>query len=316
MGHRSFARNLKAANLAPVLKEEVMKKILVPTDFSACAMAAADTAMDMARKMSAEVHFYTRVHVHPLWDHLSEKEKMDFPESFARIQDTRKKFQELRDRYRNLPVRIVTSYSHGDLVDVISRYIEAEDISLIVMGSSGADGMKEFLFGSNAQKIVRHAHRPVIVVKRPTANYEFKNIIFASDFREEAKKPFQELVELGRHFGSRIHLVNISTYPGFESAQDAHQRMLAFEELCWALPCFLHETGDLSIEMGIATFADKIGADMVAVAHFGKNPLKRIFTGSVTEALVNHLEIPVLTLNHPELEAWHLRDFLKKEELV
>lgn len=293
-----------------------MKKILVPTDFSECAMNASDVAIQIARKTSAEVHFYTRVHVHPLWDQLSEKEKMDFPESFARIQETRDQFRSLRDRYRSFSIRIVTSYSHGDLIDVVSSYIEEEDIFLIVMGSQGADGMKEFLFGSNTQKIVRHAHRPVLVVKNEPVNTEFKSIIFASDFREEAKKPFQELIEFGRHFGSHIHLVNITTNWTMETGEEVRNKMEEFEELCWALPCFVHESGDLDIESGIERFSTKINADIVAVAHFGKNPVKRIFTGSVTEALVNHLNIPVLTLNHRELLPEKLNGTSKKESVV
>lgn len=293
-----------------------MKKILVPTDFSECAMNASDVAIQIARKTSAEVHFYTRVHVHPLWDQLSEKEKMDFPESFARIQETRDEFRKLRDRYRSSSIRIVTSYSHGDLIDVVSNYIEEEDIFLIVMGSQGADGMKEFLFGSNTQKIVRHAHRPVLVVKNEPVNTEFKSIIFASDFREEAKKPFQELIEFGRHFGSHIHLVNITTNWTMETVGNAREKMEEFEELCWALPCFIHESGDLDIESGIERFSTKINADMVAVAHFGKNPIKRMFTGSVTEALVNHLDIPVLTLNHREQMIGKLNVKERKETVV
>lgn len=293
-----------------------MKKILVPTDFSECALNASDVAIQIARKTSAEVHFYTRVHVHPLWDQLSEKEKMDFPESFARIQETRDQFRKLKDRYRSSSIRIVTSYSHGDLIDVVSNYIEQEDIFLIVMGSQGADGMKEFLFGSNTQKIVRHAHRPVLVVKNTPVNVEFKSIIFASDFRDEARKPFQELIEFGRHFGSHIHLVNITTNWTMDTGAGVREKMEEFEELCWALPCFIHESGDLDIESGIERFSTKINADLVAVAHFGKNSIKRMFTGSVTEALVNHLDIPVLTLNHHELSIGELNGKEKTEKIV
>lgn len=293
-----------------------MKKILVPTDFSECAMNASDVAIQIARKTSAEVHFYTRVHVHPLWDQLSEKEKMDFPESFSKIQETKAQFLKLKDRYRSSSIRIVTSYSHGDLIDVVSNYIEDENIFLIVMGSQGADGMKELLFGSNTQKIVRHAHRPVLVVKSEPVNTEFKSIIFASDFREEAKKPFKELIEFGRHFGSHIHLVNITTSWTMETEGNTRKKMEEFEELCWALPCFIHEAGDLSIESGIERFSAKINADMVAVAHFGKNPIKRMFTGSVTEALVNHLDIPVLTLNHHEQMVGTINDRDEKESVV
>lgn len=290
-----------------MIQNDAMKKILVPTDFSSCAMKASDVAMQIAGRTNAEVHFYTRVHVHPLWDSLSEKEKLDFPESMARIQLTRDQFRMLRERYRGSNVRIVTSFSHGDLVEVVSRYIDDEDIFLIVMGSHGADGIKEYLFGSNAQKIVRHAHRPVLVIKEGEVHSDFRSIIFASDFQESTKAPFKELIEFGRHFGSHIHLVNISTYWSMEQRPEIHERMLEFENMCKALPCHIHESGDINIESGIGRVARTINADLVTVAHFGKKPIRRIFTGSITEALVNHLDIPVLTLNYPELEAWHLK---------
>ena len=44
-------------------------------------------------------------------------------------------------------------------------YAEAYEVDLIVMGSHGASGLNEWLIGSNAQKIVRLAHCPVLTIK-------------------------------------------------------------------------------------------------------------------------------------------------------
>ncbi|GAB4408927.1 MAG: universal stress protein [Bacteroidia bacterium] len=282
-----------------------MKKILVPTDFSDCATYASDLAVRLAEKLMGEVHFYTRLDIHPLWDQLSEKARMDFPESFNRIYEAKLKFQELRKRYEGSNVRIVSSYSHGDLVGVVSRYIDKEDIYMILMGSSGADGVKEFFFGSNAQKIVKHAHAPVMVVKHP-AEGEFKNIVFASDFREGAKKSFQQLLEFAQPFHAHIHLLHIEApLPFGRSDLETEGDIEAFASMCWRLPYTKHDFRDVNIELGITHFANDTHADLVAVSHYGQPKLKRILTGSITEALVNHLEIPILTMNTRELNAWY-----------
>ena len=283
-----------------------MKKILVPTDFSDCATYAADVAVELAETLMAEVHFYTRVEVHPLWDQLSEKAKMDFPESFNRIYEVKLKFQELRNRYQDRKVRLVTSYSHGDLVGVVSRYIDKEDIYLIVMGSSGADGVKEFFFGSNAQKIVKHAHAPVMVIKHPPQTLAFKQIVFASDFREGAKRSFQQLLDFAQAFDPHIHLLRIEApVPFGRSDLKEKGNMDAFVDMCWRFPCTKHEFGDVSIELGITHFAEDTQADLIAVSHYGKPKTQRMLTGSITEALVNHLELPILTMNTRELNAWY-----------
>ena len=51
----------------------------------------------------------------------------------------------------------------------------------------------------------------------------------------------------------------------------------------------------------MAYLMQEVGADLVSISHYGIKPLKRIFTSSLTEALVNQLETPILTLNTREL---------------
>jgi nucleotide-binding universal stress UspA family protein len=187
----------------------MMKKILVPTDFSECAQYAADVAIDIAARLDAEVLFYTRVDVHPLWDQIEERSRRDFPESFARIQEAKVKFQALRQQYEDCQVKISFVYSHGDLVQNIIETIDQGQIYMIIMGSRGADGHGPQLFGSNTQKVVKHAHCPVMVVKQPVPDIRFEHIVFASDFRPEAKQPFSRLIEFARHFGATLHLLNL-----------------------------------------------------------------------------------------------------------
>jgi nucleotide-binding universal stress UspA family protein len=283
-----------------------MNKILVPTDFSVPADYALDVAMHIAPKLHAEVHIIHRLYVYPGWEKLSPVARKAFPESEANLNELKEKYKALRKKYEDQSVRIVTTYGTGDIVPLISNYIDAEKIYMIIMGSSGAGGLKEFMFGSNAQKIVRHAHCPVMVVKHPVEKPEFKTLVFASDFDKKAEEPFKRLLDFGRHFGSHIHLLNIAAYPKFDVTEEDLKRMKEFEKLSWMLPCTSHGMGDIDIELGITHFANKTKADMVTIAHYGKEPLMRVFTGSVTESLVNHLELPVMTVNTKDLRTWKI----------
>ncbi|MEL6670772.1 MAG: universal stress protein [Bacteroidota bacterium] len=277
-------------------------QILVPTDFSPPATYAADLAMKLAVPMSGTVHFFHRMFIHPAWQTLRPEQQAQYPESREIFEKGQQNFRDLLARYPGTPVPYHTTYTTGDLYRAVYDYIDNHDIQLIVMGSSGADGWKEWMFGSNAQKIVRHAHCPVLIVKHPVKEARFKHILFASDFSDEAMAPFEKLIAFGRHFGSHIHLLHVAAYPEFNITPGDVKRMKKFEEKCWALPCTIHGMGDLSIELGITHFTKEKNIDLVAVAAQGKGPLKRMLTGSITESLVNHLEIPVLAINTKELK--------------
>ena len=280
-----------------------MKYVLVPTDFSDCATFASDIAIEIAGKSGASVHFFTRLHIHPLWKALPPDQQKDYPESLEKIAQAHKEFEQLKDRYPLAGFPIKTSFDGGDILTNVYKIHQFENIPLIVMGSSGATGLKEVLFGSNAQKIVKYVPCPIMVVKHPVegVHKEFKQIIFASDFRDSAVEPFEKLLEFAVNFGAHIHLLHVDmSDPGSSPNPHFVSRMKQFEERCYKLPCTLHERGDVGIEEGIRHFAQDIHADMVALAHYGKSKWERLLQGSIAESLVNHLEIPVIVLNTRE----------------
>jgi nucleotide-binding universal stress UspA family protein len=285
-----------------------MKKFLVPTDFSEVALHAADAAVELASRYPAsEVHFLTRVEVHPLWDRFREQDRLEYPEYLEKLHQTKAQFRQLRDRYAGTAVPIITSYTPKDLVEGVERYCEREDIYMIVMGSSGASGLKEWMTGSYAQKIVKNVAHPVLVVKHPLGEPSFRHVVFASDFRQEARRPFEELLEFVRPFGAHVHLLHIEPPETFWKGEPDHKgRMDLFERMCWNLPCSTHEIGDVSVEAGITHFASDISADLVAIAHNAIPASGRTFgkSQSLTDALVNHLEQPLLALNTVQLKVW------------
>jgi nucleotide-binding universal stress UspA family protein len=58
-----------------------------------------------------------------------------------------------------------TRFIPGNPVDVIVRHAAKMNADLIVLGTQGRTGLPRALIGSVAERVVRHAHCPVLVVR-------------------------------------------------------------------------------------------------------------------------------------------------------
>jgi nucleotide-binding universal stress UspA family protein len=74
--------------------------------------------------------------------------------------------------------------------------------------------------------------------------------------------------------------------------------MSPFEAACQPLACHRHVYKDLSIDEGVRSFSKEIKADLVAISNHERHPIKRMLIGSNVELLINHSELPVLTIDY------------------
>lgn len=247
----------------------------------------------LAPKWEAEVHLLTRVFLHPLWHKLTEAEKKTYPESGFWEAVALRELSLAAEKFRAEKVALKTAYGPGDVVPLVQGYIADHAIDLLVMGTQGAKGMGEWLFGSNAQKVIRQATCPSIALKRLPEKLEFKRIVFATDYHELSEEALPFLESWAEEFDAEIHVVHVNLFL---------RGSLGEEELEWealkgkSKRIRLHEVRDLSVEGGIYEAAKRLGADMVAVANYPDRFFQRILMGSVSEALLNHSDMPVLTI--------------------
>ena len=79
--------------------------------------------------------------------------------------------------------------------------------------------------GSNAEKIVRNSDVPVLIIKKEENDFQVNDFVFASDFAEEIKKPFQKVVDFANKFDATLHLAMINTPNNFKSTSFAEEIM-------------------------------------------------------------------------------------------
>jgi nucleotide-binding universal stress UspA family protein len=271
-----------------------MKKILIPTDFSKYADEAIEVGAQIAKKNDSEI-----ILIHMLELPGQMNDAITGATSIPEIMLFKRKAEETLKNIKNRPylagvkvtevVRLDGAY-HG-----INNYNKQHDIDLIIMGSHGATGINEILVGSNTEKVVRQSETPVLVIKNKINDFKIQNIVFASDFSNEIKKPFQKVIDFAKLFESKLNLVMICTPNSFKSTSAARKIISDFVA-DFNMPEYSFEIyNENNIEKGIINYANEKDADLVAFGTHGRTGLNHFFSGSISEDLVNHAQKPVLT---------------------
>jgi nucleotide-binding universal stress UspA family protein len=270
-----------------------MKKIIVPTDFSDCAMNALKTASEIAGKNQAELHL---VHVY-------DRPVYGFAEANIDIIKNRKVLNYIEDKLRNIAsqdfmknIKLKKHIIHDKKIWEALGSKKFSEADLIVMGSHGSSGWREYFIGSNTEKVIRYAAPPVLVVKEWRNGFEIKNIVFASNFTSKVDSVFPKIQKLSEMFNSKIHLLKVITPGNFEPTHYSINRMKDFVRKFYLSDYSINIFNDHSVEEGILNFSNSVNADLISMETHGRTGIAHLINGSITEDLVNHISLPVLSI--------------------
>lgn len=140
-----------------------LRTILVPVDFSERSRAALDYAITLAQDLGGSLNV-----LHVL-DPLLAAGRLDS----ARLRQLKtssraEAAKQLRALSRELVlagVRTELFLRNGPATEIIVAFAVAKQADLIIMGSQGRTGLRRLLIGSVAERVVRHASCPVLVVR-------------------------------------------------------------------------------------------------------------------------------------------------------
>lgn len=271
-----------------------MRKILVPTDFSDCASNAIKVALQIAQKANAQIDFL-HILVTPIdWVNLGLQKEKRYPEVKKKIGHAKFILQKWMKRAQRLGLESENTLTFSQGTEAIVKHAQDHQYDLIVMGSHGASRLKEAVLGSNAQRLVTEATTPVLIIKNRIDNFKVENILFSSTFKESVHHPFHHIIEFADLMKAQINLLFINDRKHFEESRKSEKRMKSFLEECPRGTCSINVYNDTSPEIGILHFAEDKEMDLIAVVTHGK---KGLFQTSLTERLVNHSPLPVLSVN-------------------
>jgi nucleotide-binding universal stress UspA family protein len=271
-----------------------MKRILVPIDFSKYSEEALKVAAQIARKNKSEIILLHLLELpHQGGDTMSTGSSI--PEIMFYKNAAIGNLEELMDADYLKGIYVSEATKFEKVPEGILEVSKTNQVDLIVMGSHGTSGFEELLVGSNAEKVVRLSEIPVLVVKGNDGYFRAQNLVFASDFSKEIRKPFQKMLEFAKIFDSNLYLVMICTPNSFRTTQVAEKIMHDFVADFDIENYSTHVYNDANIEKGIFNFANSVEADLIAIGTHGRTGLSHFFNGSIGEDVANHSKRPIIT---------------------
>jgi len=273
-----------------------MKKILVPVDFSDCSEYALKVAANFAKEYDAEI---IALHMMGMTDAvLTNTQTKQMLEGIYYIKLAQKRFKEFLDKdyLKDISVSDIV-YNYKDFSE-INNVAQENDADLIVMGSHGSSGLNEVFVGSNTEKVVRNSDIPVLVVKKEAENINFGNAVFASDFSLENTTAFKKAMKFFKSLNSKVTLLYINL-PGqnYRSSKEMESRVKDFLFNAGAMDQLEDVVyyNDYTVEDGIFNYSNNNDIGLISLPTHGRRGLAHFFSGSISEDLVNHSTIPVIT---------------------
>lgn len=150
----------------------MIKKILIPTDFSSSSMHALKYAIELNKSFGARLYI-----LHILQDITDFSEfnlsPTILPQLYAEFeQNATNKLEEIVSTLVPKDTTCDTYIIHGVPFYEIIQFAKDEGTDLIVIGSHGRTGIRHVLFGSTAEKVIKKSACPVLTIKSPDASFE------------------------------------------------------------------------------------------------------------------------------------------------
>lgn len=274
-----------------------MQRILVPCDFSAPAMEAYKFALEIATASDGEVFILKAIDLPIMLAGGFDVQPYTFDPSILKDleEEAKKRFSEMKAKYN--AGRTPTSFhvSIGSVTPTVREFIEEKKIDLVVMGTHGSTGLNEFFFGSNTEKVVRVSPVPVLSVRKATSVSSIKKILLPSTLDINQAELMKHIKSFQAFFGAHLHILWVNTPIFFKRDKDIHTMMNEFVSQYDLDNYTLNIRNDTFEVDGIVSFANEIKADTIAMPTHGRRGLAHLFSGSIAEDVLNHVQCPIWT---------------------
>ena len=291
------------------MEETMFERILVPTDRSDPARRALEQAADLAARYDATI---TTLHV------VDTRELGGGPEMDERTAAARAELDAAIDDLDVEPTP-EAAVRAGIPSEEIIDYADESGTDLIVMGTHGRTGVRRYLLGSVAEKVVRLSDVPVLNVHPAAVDVgavPYERILVPTDGSDEASVAVDCATDLATTYGAALHAVSVVDTGGmapdvqFDVIMDQlrNRAQAAVEAVAAdATEAGVEDTQTAVLEGrahdAIRSYADESGTDLIVMGTHGRSGLDRYLLGSVAEKLVRTASVPVLTVRLPDAAA-------------
>jgi nucleotide-binding universal stress UspA family protein len=281
---------------------ELIKKIVIPYDFSETADLSLEHAVFLAKRLRAEIILVHIVETVSFTSAISHA----FGGFEKKIETaTNEKLEALaREIHMKSGVELNVRTEVGRIYRKICQVAKEIEADIIIMGTHGASGYQKFSVGTNTSRVVQESPCPVISVQSHARNLGFKKVVIPIDESHESRQKVPFAVEIARIYGSHIHIVGLINFTGADIIRKFKIKVEQVEEYVdqhdLNYDTRYMEGSDLAgMTMKAAEEAD---ADLLVIMTEQEPSITGFLLGTYASKVVNNSKIPVLSVHPAEVD--------------
>ena len=205
--------------------------------------------------------------------------------------------QQVRGLFPGEQLDLEKACEHGDLPNVIDRFADDEEKpACVVMGTQGASGLKEALFGSNTASVIKQSSFPVLAVPAGATYRPPRRIVLADDGGPVEKSALGLVLDIARWNQGEVRVTRVVN----EAVAAVSDQEPAYDVLLGAIPHTQQYLSADDVDAALNDFAEQGDADLLAVLHRERGIFRSFFQRSTSARLAMHTHLPLLVLRQAE----------------
>jgi nucleotide-binding universal stress UspA family protein len=271
-----------------------MKKILVPIDNSKVSKSAVAYAINLAKSFGCEIILLSVINAGSNSGTLISWRILE--EELVRNdrQDVTKMLQELRAETGS-SLKITHKQALGFPVhEIINRFVVENGIDLIVMGTSGAKGLKKLLAGTNTASVIDTSSVPVIAVPKTAKPKNIRRIVYATDM-SHLDDEIKTIARFAKPLDADIEVVHLSGESHRSRNRSELQTILV--RMAKYRKIHLNVTGGVDIAKGLRALASKHKADLIIMFTHELDFFEKLFGRGHTRQVAYDSAVPLMAFN-------------------
>lgn len=284
------------------MKKLTIKKILIPLDFSFTSLKALDYAVILAKLSDAEImllHVIENIHATSDPFFFTITHSFDYEAALMKLSN--ENLKQIAEKTIKKGVKKVNIHStFGRTHQEIIRFSKKIKADMIVVGTHGVSGFREFAMGSNTFRIVHDSKCPVLSIQKVNKAVKFNTILIPFTDHPHSREKVDYALRMAQIYGASLHVLGID-----DERTKSHSKKIALEAQQIKsiaeeqnLKCVVKIVQAPYIPKTILGHAAKIKADLiVTIGDEEKQNLLEYFTGSISQQIINHSKIPVMSIH-------------------
>jgi len=297
------------------METDMLKKILVVTDFSPNSLKATIPALTLATEFEGTIFL---CHVDEEELALSAHSSDELVTFLENIETRRSSWlesmaNEIREEGVDCEIVRLRGWASREIIE----FAQAEGMDLVVISALGGEGFKTLLMGSTSANVLRGTESPLLFVGAnctPHEDFAVKSVLFPTDFSENSLRGAKYAARFCQAVGASLEILHVMKIPSAIPAMPGEAPLVMppgllkrmddrFEEMVAGLTGIIPEER-LSCEVASGDDeAEKICAigvakkmDLIIIPRRGHGVLTDLMFGRVAENVARLASVPTLVI--------------------